>query len=120
MVTSTQDEQLLFSINDPSFFEQLLLCIRGITTNYCSNKKRRICYENIKLLEEEIKHLEELKNLDRSKEILEKLSIAQTKLEEFRKDSIKGLFVRTKVKWIEYGKKTYKVFLNFRKKKLCK
>lgn len=72
--------------------------------------------ENIKLLEEEIKHLEELRNLDRSKDILEKLSIVQNKLEEFRKDSSKGLFVRTKVKWIEYGEKPTKYFLSLEKK----
>lgn len=40
LVISIQDEQLLFSINDQSFFfEQLLLCKRGITKRYCSNKK---------------------------------------------------------------------------------
>lgn len=115
MVTSIQDEQLLFTINDQSFFEQLLLCIRGITISYCSNKKR-IRNENTKLLEEEIKRLEELRNFDHSEEILEKLSIAQTKLEEFRKDYIKGLFVRTKLKWIEHGEKPTKYFLSLEKR----
>lgn len=96
-----------------------MLCIRGITISYCSNKKR-IRNENTKLLEEEIKRLEELRNFDQSEEILEKLSIAQTKLEEFRKDYIKGLFERTKLKWIEHGEKPTKYFLSLEKTKLCK
>ncbi len=81
------------------FFEQLLLSIRGATIQYCSRKKKRK-NERIKLLEEEIKQLEILRNSNDSEDILQKLTNAQNSLEEFRKDFIKGLFIRTKLNWI--------------------
>lgn len=36
-------------------------------------------------------------------------------MEEFWKDYIKGLFVRIKFKWIEYGEKFIKYFLSLEK-----
>ncbi|XP_061165600.1 uncharacterized protein LOC133174502 [Saccostrea echinata] len=51
-----------------------------------------------------------------SSDTFEKLKEAQTKLEEIRKEYIKGLFARTKLKWIEYGEKPTKYFLSLEKR----
>jgi exonuclease III len=115
MVDSIDCDQLQFTIDDQSFFEQLLLCIRGETIRYSSTKKRKQ-EKNTKLLEEEINHLETLRNSQDSPELLEKLRIAQNKLQEIRNEYIKGLFVRTKVKWIEHGEKPTKYFLSLEKR----
>jgi hypothetical protein len=54
------------------------------------------------LLEEEINDLEAQRNSQDSPELLEKLHIAQNKLQEIRNEYIRGLFVRTKVNCIEH------------------
>lgn len=92
-----------------------MLSIRGATIQYCSRKKK-LKNERIKLLEEEIKQLEILRNSNDSEDILQKLTDAQNRLEEFRKDYIEGLFIRTKLNWIEQGEKPTKYFLSLEKR----
>ena len=57
-----------------------------------------------------------MRNNSDSTEIIEKLNTAQNSLEEMRKDYIKGLFVRTKLKWVEQGEKPTKYFLSLERR----
>ena len=78
-----------------------------------SSIRRKTRTNNFKLLEEEINHLELIGNLP---ELTEKLQDAKNKLQEIRKEHIKGLFVRSKVKWIENEEKPSKYFLSLEKR----
>lgn len=97
------------------FFKQMLLCIRGETIHYSSIRKKNQDKQT-KLLEEEINHLESVTNNQDLPELTEKLQDAKNKLQEIRKEHIKGLFVRSKVKWIENGEKPTKYFLSLEKR----
>ena len=79
-------------------------------------QKEEKARKNTKLLDEQINDLEAQRNSQDSPELLEKLQIAQKKLQEIRNEYIKGLFVRTKVKWIEHGEKPTKYFLSLEKR----
>ena len=110
MVNTINCDNLELVIDDQSFFEQLLLCIRGETIHYSSIRKKNQDKQT-KLLEEEINHLESVTNNQDLPELTEKLQDAKNKLQEIRKEHIKGLFVRSKVKWIENEEKPTKYFL---------
>ena len=109
------NENLVFQIDDQLFFEQLLMNVRGVTIGYCSRKKKER-EAQVKTLEEEITQLEITRNNDNSTETEENLNKAKQKLEDIRKEYIKGLFVRTKAKWIEEGEKPTKYFLSLEKR----
>ena len=79
-------------------------------------KKKKGKGKKNKSLEEEILHLENDRNINNSPELIEKLDRLKQNLEEIRKEYIKGLFVRTKVKWIEEGGKPTKYFLSLEKR----
>ena len=109
MVNTINCDHLELVIDDQSFFEQLLLCIRGETIHYSSIRKKNQDKQT-KLLEEEINHLETVTNNQDLPELTEKLQDAKNKLQEIRKEHIKGLFVRSKVKWIENGENLQIIF----------
>ena len=108
-------EDLFLSIDDQSFFEQLLLEIRGATIQYSSWKKNKK-KTNKKKIEKEINFLENLDDSNSLPSTIEKLKQARSRLEAFRKEFINGLFARTKLKWIEQGEKPTKYFLSLEKR----
>ena len=49
---------------------------------------------------------------------MEELDSKRNKLEEFRKDKIKGIILRSALNWAEFGEKPSKNFLNLEKQKV--
>ena len=69
-----------------------------------------------KKLEEEILKLEkESLDTEEKQKILEELDSKRNQLEEFRKDKIKGILLRSALNWAEFGEKPSKFFLNPKK-----
>ena len=107
----------MFHIDDQSFFEQVLLQIRGMAITYSSLKKKE-AESRKKELEDSITRLENLRhvNVHTNPNIEEQLQNLKNEQEVMRKEYIKGLFVRTRAKWIEEGEKPTKYFLSLEKR----
>ena len=114
-IQEIENDKFQARIDDQSFFEQILLCLRGRTIAYSSRKKKEREAE-VKLLEEKLKYLDNLRSSCDSQEISENYESTQAKLEQLRKHYINGLFVRTRMKWIESGEKPTKYFLSLEKR----
>ena len=102
-------------INDQLFFDTLLMLIRGETISYSSMKKKK-CSQREKNIETEISKLEsDLSHTEYENNILEELEYKKACLEDIRKQKIDEAKLRSKLKWIEYGEKPSKFFLNLEK-----
>ena len=113
-IQGIDSNHIQFQIDDQSFFEQLLLCIRGHTIAYRSSKKKQT-QAKTKAIEDEIEELEKRAANDDSTEISERLKTLRNELEELRKEYINDLFVRTRKKWVEFEKKPTKYFHSLEK-----
>ena len=107
----------MFHIDDQSFFEQVLLQIRGMAITYSSLKKKE-AESRKKELEDSITRLENLRhdNVPANPNIEEQLQNLKNEQEVMRKEYIKGVFVRTRANWIEEGEKPTKYFLSLEKR----
>ena len=104
-IPNISNETLEFTLSDQSFFEQLLLRIRGATISYSSFKKRER-NSNKKHLETQIQLLDRLISTSPQSIIFqEMLTNCKEELENIRKEEVKGIFLRSKAKWIEEGEK---------------
>ena len=104
-----------FSINDQLFFETLLMLIRGETISYSSMKKKNFkqCEEKLEI---EISKLESnLSDTGLTSTALEELEYKKVCLEDLRKQRIDESILRSKLKWMEFGEKPSKFFLNLEK-----
>lgn len=105
------DALLSLTIDYQSFFEQILLHIRGYTIEYSSRKKRNRVNKQ--------KEIEEKMTTIRNNEYEtnnDELILLQNELELIRKEHMKGLMVRARAKWIEKGEKPTKYFLALEKR----
>ncbi len=105
------DALLSLNIDYQSFFEQILLHIRGYTIEYSSRKKRNRVNKQ--------KEIEEKMNTIRNNEYVtnnNEFILLQNQLKSIRKEHMKGLMVRARAKWIEEGKKPTKYFLALKKR----
>ena len=110
-IENIPDESIAFTINDQLFFEMILLEIRGKTIAYSTNKKK----EDSKL-EKDL--LEEIKNLEQivSEDHLDRLQGLKTQLQELRNKKMDGMWVRSRLQWIENGEKVSRYFCNLEKR----
>lgn len=105
------DALLSLNIDHQSFFEQILLHIRGYTIEYSSRKERNRVNKQ--------KEIEEKMNTIRNNEYKtnnDGLILLQNELELTRKEHMKGLMVRARAKWIEEGDKPTNYFLALKKR----
>lgn len=110
-VEKISDESIQFVINDQLFFETLLLEIRGKTISYAAFKKKSED-KTEKILEKEIKELEEMDN----ESVITTLEKKKSELEKLRNKKIEGMIIRSRVKWKQEGEKTSKYFCNLEKR----
>ena len=89
--------------------------IRGFTISY-SARRKRIKNERLKYLEKRIKELEHENSINSTQQSTENLRILKDEEEDIRREYIKGLFIRSRAKWIEEGEKPTKYFLNMEKR----
>ena len=95
-----------FTISHQLFLETLLMEIRGKTISHSAYKKK-------KEKEKEDSLQKEIANLEKSSEInFDLLEIKKEELENVRKEKIKGINIRSRVKWAGEGEKPTKYFCN--------
>ena len=104
------------NINDQLFLEILMMGIRGKTIAFASNKKKE--QEIIeKQLEEEIKNIDTLlSQMTADTSLEQKLYNLKNELEAHRKEKLKGVFIRSKARWVEHGEKPSKYFCSLEKR----
>ena len=100
------DDLLLDDIDDSTFFEVLLMEIRGVTISYSSYKKKQK-EKTEKLLCDEIDHLESEDIID-----IDTLNEKKLSLEKLRKEKMQGHLIRSRARWVEEGEKPTKYFCN--------
>ncbi len=117
MIKDMDPTDLQFIIDDQMFFEMVLLNIRGMTIPYCAAKKRRN-EERKKHLEEQLELLHEMSNqLGGNNQVQNGLIEDVTnQLEEFRKEHMKGVLVRSRARWIEEGERPSRYFCGLEKR----
>ena len=98
------NDQLQFTVSHQLFLEVLLMEIRGKTISYSSYKKKKEKEKEESLLNE-IATLE--KSTDQNFDLLE---TKKEELENVRREKIKGIIVRSRVRWAEEGEKPTKYF----------
>ena len=114
-IPKISNETLELTLSDQSFFEQLLLHISG-TISYSSFKKKER-NSNEKNLETQIQLLDRLISTSPQSIIFqEMLTNCKEELENIRKAEVKGIFLRSKAKWIEEGEKPTKYFCHLEKR----
>ena len=100
-------------ISDQLFFEMVKMEVRKVTMTYASRKKRDRDKREGNIISE-INKIES--NLASSDVNLNLLSNLKKELENIRMDKVKGLILRTKVKWLEEGEKPTKFFATLEKR----
>ena len=109
------DNELQFIIDDSQFLEMLLLNIRSQTISFCKQKKKRSNIR-IKSLERQLSFLHLIKQNTQSSIFDEIYDELTTELENIRRQIMKGVQIRTRVRWIEHGEKPTKYFANLEKR----
>ena len=114
-----------FQIHNPkghvsphTLWESLKCVIRGETIKYCAIKKKQRNKLQL-LLESKISTLESrLHNydpIDRN-DILSSINTARNDLDQLLENNTKGASVRSRARWIEFGKKNSKYFFGLEKR----
>ena len=109
-ICEIENSGIQFVISDQLFLETLLLNIRGQTISFATYKKSQRKLKQ-KELEQAILELEQNPLADPTEIIKSKLQ-----LEIIRKEEMRGITLRSKVKWIEEGEKPSKYFCALEKK----
>ncbi|KAK3084078.1 hypothetical protein FSP39_007782 [Pinctada imbricata] len=102
-----------FSIDNKLFLDTLLMNIRGVTISYSSYLKKSKT-DREKVLEAEINRIEKLINTN--VELQNSLAELKEELENYRKEKMKGVMVRTRARWIEEGEKPSKYFCSMERR----
>ena len=106
--------EIQFTTNDQLFFEMLLMEIRSKTISYASWKKKEANRIET-LLENEIRNLTDQVDLGDVTQT-DVLSSKQAELVNLRKKKMDGVLIRSKTRWMEYGEKPSRYFLNMEKR----
>ena len=98
------NDLIQFTISHQLFLETLLMEIRGKTISYSAYKKK-------KEREKEDSLQKEIENLEKADDInLNLLETKKEELENLRKEKVKGIIIRSRVRWSEEGEKPTKYF----------
>ena len=103
---NANNEMLQFTISHQLFLEVLLMEIRGKTISYSAHKKKQN-KEKEDLLQTEIEDLEKTGEMN-----LDLLETKKEELENLRKEKLKGIIIRSRVRWAEEGEKPTNYFCN--------
>ena len=109
-INNIHDQYIQFIISDQLFLDTLLMEIRGESISYGSFIKKQTNLEEKDLIQK-IKDLEE--NLN--EENKDDLANNRERLNELRKNKLKGHFIRSKARWVENGEKPSNFFCNLEK-----
>ena len=103
--------QIQFTISNHSFYETLLMMIRGETVKF-SKRKARACREKEKEIIGDISRNKAAFHANPVPQNLRRLEETQKALEDLRKPRIQGLITRSRVRWHESGETCSKFFLS--------
>jgi hypothetical protein len=104
-ITEIPDDQIQFTTNDQTFFEMLLLELRGSIITFSINKKR----EETNLEKELCEEIAELE-ADINEQNVSKLEVKKGELEQLRSKRLNGMIIRSRAQWLLEGEKTSKYF----------
>ena len=100
------NDLLEITISHQLFLEMLLMEIRGKTISYSAYKQK-------KRKEDEEKLIQEIASLENSTQLnFDLIETKKEELENIRKEKIKGIIIRSRVRWAEEGEKPTKYFCN--------
>ena len=104
-----------FSVNDQLFFETLIMLLSGECISYSSFKKKQTVNDE-KNLERKIEILEHSVVTSNDKlSILKEIDDKKLQLESLRLKIYNGIITRSRIKWMEFGEKPSRYFLNLEK-----
>ena len=106
-IQNIPNEFISFVITDQLFFETLLFEIRGKSISYASFKKKRET-DIEKRLTKEISFME--KNINHS--VVDELEEKKNQLKDLREKRVEGMYVRSRVRWVNEGEKVSRYFCN--------
>ena len=107
-------EEIQFTIEVELFYETLLMLIRGETIKY-SKQRAKALRKQEEDAQQEIPHLRNMLAQTGTESDVNKLLIAQEKLEKLREPKIQGAITRSRVRWYDEGEKCSKYFLVLRR-----
>ena len=108
-------DSIQLTINECTFYETLIMMIRGETIRYSKQKARRKRITEARL-ESEIAEAQDKYVTTNCQSDLTRLSTLQEELEELRRPMIDGLIMRSRVAWHEQGERSSKYFLSLEKR----
>ena len=107
---------LQLTVSEQTFFDTLLMKIRGMSIPYASHKKK-IKTDRKMNIEQELLNLQTAYQNKGHDPIIEKrICELNDDLESIRKEELKGLITRTKARWIEHGENPTKYFCGLEKR----
>ena len=100
----------------PDLLWETIKCrIRGATIQFCSRIKRNKM-NNLKILEEKVNDMEKKWRKSPTHDSEQAMLESKTQLEQFLEKETKAAVVRCGGRWLEYGEKPSKYFLNLEKR----
>ena len=116
IVENFPNKDIQLTISYRLFWETLLTVLRGTIITFAAKKKREAMREE-KFIADRLKPLEE-KELEAKNNRQETIELEQLRndMEALRKVKLQGTLVRSRARWIEFGEKSSKYFLNLEKR----
>ena len=115
-IDEIDEMELQLTISEQTFFDILLMDIRGMTISYSSYKKKMKIERKDQIEKELIRLQEAYQNTDEDHRTNVRILELNNELEQIRNEELKGLFIRSKVRWIEHGEKPTKYFCALEKR----
>ena len=115
-INDINEMDLQLTVSEQTFFDTLLMKIRGMSIPYASHKKK-IKTDRKMNIEQELLNLQTAyQNKGHDPNIETRICELNEDLENIRKEELKGLITRTKARWIEHGEKPTKYFCGLEKR----
>ena len=106
-ICNIDNSEFQTTINPQLFLEMILLELRGLSISFSSNLKKQDKIKE-KEIEQKIQSLETT-NADDNFNTINDLKL---ELQNIRENRLKGVFIRSKARWVEKGEKPSRYFLN--------
>ena len=109
-IDEIDEMELQLTISEQTFFDILLMDIRGMTISYSSYKKKKKIERKNQIEKEVLRLQEAYQNTGEDQRTNVRILELNNELEQIRNEELKGLFIRSNVRWIEHGEKPTKYF----------
>ena len=111
-ITQIPNKDLQLNITYTLFWDTLMTVLRGEIIAFSSKKKKKASQEEDNLMSKINLLAEKELRAEISEKELNELEDLTKKLEEIRKHKLQGTIIRSRARWVEYGERSSKYFLN--------